>query len=96
MTNNSISLPLILPQKVQSAYVSEQSVEHTNICTYIPYTYMYIHNSLISPIDVLLAGPDPNTFIAVTVTLTSLSTAGKSNVAIGTSTRKEPVVILSP
>ena len=72
-------------------YVNYVQVHHTHT-----YVYVCMCNLLISFIEILLAGPDPNTFIAVTVTLTSLSTAGKSIVAIGTLTLTELSVILSP
>ena len=66
-------------------------IVHIHMCMYI-----CMYNSLILSIETLLTGPDPNTFIAVTVTLTSLSTAGRSIVAIGTSTLTELSVIFSP
>ena len=55
-----------------------------------------IANSLISSIAILLFGPDPNAFSAVTTTLTSLSIAGKSNVAIRLETEMDPFVIFCP
>ena len=57
---------------------------------------MHVCNSLILSTVILLAGPDPDAFIAVTKTLTSLSTAGKLIIAIGSSTVTEPFVIFSP
>ena len=57
---------------------------------------MCMDNSPILSIVTLLAGPVPNTFIAVTKTLTSLSTAGKSIVALVTLTVTDPFVIFSP
>ena len=62
---------------------------------------MYMYSSPISSIETLLGGPDPNTFIAVTTTLISLSLSlsatGKSNSAIDASTTvTDPFVIFSP
>ena len=64
------------------------------VCTYTH--RKHIRNSQISSIATLLGGPDPNTFSAVTIILTSLFTAGRSIVAIGTSTLTELSVIFSP
>ena len=59
--------------------------------------HTYVRNSLILSIAMLLAGPDPNTFIAVTITLTSLSTAFKSNPAIDASvTVMDLLVMFTP
>ena len=57
---------------------------------------MYIGNSLISSAKTSLSPPVPNIFVAVTNTLTSLSTAGKSIVAVVTLTVTDPLVMLSP
>ena len=57
---------------------------------------MFLHNSPILAIEILLIGPDSNTFIAITKTLTSLSTAGKSISARVTATLTDPFVIFSP
>ena len=70
-------------------------------CTYIhTYVRMYIsmlcYNSLILFIAILLDGPDPNAFTAVTTTLTSLSTAGKSIVAIRVATAIDPFITFCP
>ena len=61
------------------------------------FSCIYVGNSLISSIKISLSPPVPNTFIAVTKTLTSLSTAGKSIVAlVATTLLTVPFVKFSP